>query len=75
MQKIGGTPGNLDGIKIGYKVMDYVFDPELVLNYTWTGISRTSTEKRIAFSALEGVVDVFFHVIYAADDHHTTKKK
>lgn len=74
LKKIGGTSGDSDAIKIGYKVVDHVFDPEILLKYTWTGVSRIKNEEKLAFCILEGIVSVFFEVLLAADDRHTKKK-
>lgn len=54
--------------------MDHIFSPGILTKYTWTGVSRKKDIEKLAFNALEGIIEVFFKVIYAADDHHTVKK-
>ena len=48
--QIGGTSGEEDGTKVAYKIVDYVFDPVVLINYTWTGISRKENKRtQVAF--------------------------
>lgn len=54
--------------------MDKIFDPQIVLKYTWTGVSRTKNEDKLSFNANQEIVDIFYRVVLAADDHFTIEK-
>lgn len=75
LSKIGGTSREEDGGKVAYKVIDQFFSSSVLINYTWTGVSRgkNSTPKK-PFQILEGILDVFFQVISLADSRHTKQK-
>lgn len=68
-----GSSGEEDGTKIGYKLVDTLFSPHLLVNYTWTGVSRKKEEKK-SFQQLDGIVDLFLTVISLADRRFTRQK-
>lgn len=75
LSKTGGTSREGDGGKVAYKVIDQMFDPAVLTNYTWTGIARgKNSTKKMPFQILEGILDVFFQVISLADSRHTMQK-
>ncbi|KAK4885404.1 hypothetical protein RN001_001675 [Aquatica leii] len=74
LSKIGGTSREADGTKVAYKIVDRVFTPTVLINYTWTGISRDKMSKKMAFQGLEGILNVFFEVVSLADSRHTIQK-
>ncbi|CAG9764328.1 unnamed protein product [Ceutorhynchus assimilis] len=74
LSRIGGTSGNEDGAKIAYKIIDFLFRPDVLVNYTWTGISRGKSSEKMTFQILEGIVTVLFEVISLADNRHTKQK-
>ncbi|XP_066250361.1 uncharacterized protein [Euwallacea similis] len=76
LSKIGGTSREDDGGKVVYKVVDQVFNPLVLVNYTWTGVSRgkDNLPPKKPFQSLEGILDVFFQVISLADSRHTKQK-
>ncbi|CAH1113690.1 unnamed protein product [Psylliodes chrysocephalus] len=75
LSKIGGTTREEDGTKVAYKVIDYLFNPSVLINYTWTGVARgKNRNSRKPFQILEAILDVFFQVISLADIRHTKQK-
>lgn len=68
--------GQLDGLKVAYRLADAVFDPYLLQEYTWTGVSRgplPNTTKK-PFQTMFGIVDVFFEILHMADTRYTKQK-
>lgn len=51
-----------------------MFRSDVLVNYTWTGISRGKSSEKISFQMLEGIVTVLFEVISLADNRHTKQK-
>lgn len=51
-----------------------MFRPDVLINYTWTGISRGKTGEKMTFQILEGMVNVLYEVISLADSRHTKQK-
>ncbi|KAK9722665.1 Pan3 Pseudokinase domain [Popillia japonica] len=74
LSRIGGTSGEEEGAKIAYKIIDFLFRSDVLVNYTWTGISRGKSSEKISFQMLEGIVTVLFEVISLADNRHTKQK-
>lgn len=74
LSKIGGCTGVEDGTKVAYKVIDCVFHSEVLMNYSWTGISRGNSGEKQAFQLFDGILGVFFEVISSADNRHTHQK-
>lgn len=74
MSKIGGTSGQEDGTKIGYKIVDHVFSRKLLTHYSWTGVSRRQLSDKKSFQNYQGLLNVFFKVIFLADNRYTIQK-
>ncbi|KAF5280574.1 hypothetical protein FQR65_LT00325 [Abscondita terminalis] len=76
LSKIAGTTGMEDGIKISYRVFDYLFSSMLLTKFTWTGVCRDKglADKKIAFQKFDGIMATTFEVVLKADDRHTKKK-
>lgn len=56
-----------------YKLADYIFEPQLLNKYTWTGASK-STEKKNCFQKLNNIVDMMYDVIVTADCRHSRQR-
>lgn len=41
---IAGTTGQQDATKICFKIIDYLISPEVLKQYSWTGVSRKKTD-------------------------------
>nr|CAI5865343.1 unnamed protein product [Callosobruchus analis] len=74
MSTIGGTSGTEDGVKVAYKIIDFLFTPEVLVNYSWTGVSRGVSGEKTSFQVLEGILTVCFDVVLLADSRHTKQK-
>jgi hypothetical protein len=74
LTKVGGCSGEEVGCKVGYKIVDHMFTSKVRTQYSWTGVSRGSSEGKKSFQILDGIVDVLFEVIYLADNRHTRQK-
>lgn len=72
--KFGGTGKNEQADKIIYPVFDYLFDPELLTKFSWTGISRSQEIVKRSFCKLENIIDLVFDVLLLADSRHTKRK-
>lgn len=56
-----------------YKVIDFLFTPEVLNKYSWTGSSKSS-EKKECFQKLTNVVQTIFEVIVLADCRHSKER-
>lgn len=74
LTNIGGTSGVFDGQKTTYKLVDTVFNPNVLVNYTWTGISRNKDIKKIPFQKYNGIIDLFLEVVLMADNRFNKDK-
>lgn len=74
LSEIGGTSGQENGVKLAYKLVDFLFKPEVLINYTWTGISRDKKGKKLSLQLLGEFIEIFYRVILKADNRHTREK-
>nr|CAH7735820.1 unnamed protein product [Callosobruchus chinensis] len=74
LSTIGGTSGTEDGVKVALKIIDFLFRPEVLINYSWTGVSRGVSGEKTSFQVLEGILTVCFDVVLLADSLHTKQK-
>jgi hypothetical protein len=51
-----------------------MFTSKVLTRYSWTGVSRGSSEGKKSFQILDGIVGVLFEVIYLADNRYTRQK-
>jgi hypothetical protein len=58
LTKVGGCSGEEVGCKVGYKVVDHMFTSKVRTQYSWTGVSRGSSEGKKSFQILDGIVGV-----------------
>nr|CAH7767096.1 unnamed protein product [Callosobruchus chinensis] len=66
---IGGVAGNEEGRAIARKLRHIFFTEHVLTMFSWTGISRTAgLEKKEAFQACEGILDLFKQLIKMGDD-------
>ncbi|VEN38449.1 unnamed protein product, partial [Callosobruchus maculatus] len=74
LSTVGGTSGTEDGVKVAYKIIDFLFKPEVLVKYSWTGVSRGDSGEKTSFQVLEGILTVCFDVVLLADSRHTKQK-
>ncbi|CAH0547436.1 unnamed protein product [Brassicogethes aeneus] len=73
ISQIGGTGGNENGNKVGYKMVDLVFHPKLLTLYTWTGLSKKKEDKK-TFQIYEEVISCFYEALISCDRRFTKQK-
>ncbi|CAH0555097.1 unnamed protein product [Brassicogethes aeneus] len=76
LKKIGGTTGEGDAAKVGYKIVDTLFSMEILTYYSWTGISKkkTNQEGKHSFSALKTLVQIIFEALLICDTRYNLQK-
>jgi hypothetical protein len=74
LTKVGGCSGEEVDCKVGYKVVNHMFTSKVLTQYSWTGVSRGSSEGKKSLQILDGIVGVLFEVIYLADNRYIRQK-
>lgn len=73
MSEIGGTTGKKNGNKIGYLLMDQLFERQLLTLCSWTGSTKKKEEKiqKIAFFKYNRITEAVYKIIHLADSRYT----
>ncbi|XP_066154910.1 uncharacterized protein [Euwallacea fornicatus] len=72
--KISGTRGDEDGHKVAYKLADALFRSSLLMQFSWTGVSRGKLLEKKPFQNYIHILNVFFEVVTKADNRFTIQK-
>ncbi|KAF5308690.1 hypothetical protein FQR65_LT18003 [Abscondita terminalis] len=72
---IAGTSGTEEGKIVLKKLLEIFFTKSILMEYSWTGISRTpGLSKKNSFQSLEVILKFFFDIVSAADSRWTKSK-
>lgn len=72
---IGGTEGGEEGKTVARNLLAILFTKEVLTNFSWTGISRTTgVEKKEAFHSCCGILNFFTEIVLLADSRWNTTK-
>lgn len=73
MSKVGGTTGKKDGNKIGYLLLDRLFERQLLTLCSWTGSTKKKEEKmkKIPFSKYNQIIVTVYEIVHLADSRYT----
>ena len=66
---MNGCKGNADGIKIAYKLVDWLFNRKLMIEFTWTGSSKNKQKR--AFLVNKNIVNMFYKIVNSADSKYS----
>lgn len=65
--KIGGTDGRQKGDKVSATLAEVFFTKNVLINFSWTGISRTPGIEKKPFQCYEALIDAFYSLIRLSD--------
>lgn len=63
---ICGTSGKLNGMNCGFHLIDYLFERQLLTNFSWSGVSRRK-EGKSTFKIYKNIMKLFYCIIQKAD--------
>lgn len=64
----------MDGFKIAYKLVDYMFTSDILVQYSWTGLSKEPGVVKDSFQKYENIIRLFQRVVQLADSRYTAMR-
>lgn len=72
--KIGGTDGRQRGEKVAVNLAEIFFTKSVLVNFPWTGISRTAGVEKKPFQCYDALIDLFYLLVSASDSRWTKEE-